>query len=154
MSGEVMIRPARSGEEDDLSELCLRSKALWGYDPAFLETVAPFLKVSTEAIENGYASVAEDEDGQLLGVCQIDPEGHGGTLDLLFIAPEAVGKGVGRLLFDRAKDQLKAMGHTVMTLLSDPYAQTAYLHMGARLVEMRASDVFKDRKLPWMEVDL
>jgi len=154
MSGEVTIRPARSGEEDKLSELCLKSKALWGYDPAFLETVAPFLKVSTEAIERGHASVAEDENGQLLGVCQIEPEGQGGTLDLLFIAPEAVGKGVGRLLFDWAKDELKGMGHTVMTLLSDPYAQTAYLHMGAKLVEMRVSNVFKGRKLPWMEVEL
>jgi hypothetical protein len=42
----------------------------------------------------------------------------------------------------------------VMTILSDPYAEAAYLHMGARRIEMRASDVFKGRELPWLEVNL
>ena len=98
--------------------------------------------------------MAEAEDGTLLGVCQIDPDGHGGTLDLLFIAPEAIGSGVGRALFEHAKDQLRARGDTVMTILSDPYAEPAYLHMGARRVAMRPSDVFKDRELPWLEVAL
>ena len=41
-----------------------------------------------------------------------------------------------------------------MTILSDPYAEPAYIHMGARRVAMRPSDVFKGRQLPWLEMDL
>ena len=49
---------------------------------------------------------------------------------------------------------LRAAGDKVMTILSDPYAEPAYIHMGARRVAMRPSDVFKGRQLPWLEMDL
>ncbi|WP_291845415.1 GNAT family N-acetyltransferase [Maricaulis sp.] len=151
---EVRLRPARAGEEDALSDLCLKSKAHWGYDEAFMAEVAPYLRVTSEAIAAGHTTVAELDDGTMLGVCQIDPGGHHGTLDLLFITPAAIGKGVGRDLFEDARAKLKARGETVMTILSDPYAEAAYIHMGARRVAMRPSEVFKDRKLPWLEVAL
>ena len=150
----IRLRPARAGEEAELSALCLRSKAHWKYDDAFMATVAPYLQVTSEAITAGHATVAETSDGVPLGVCQIDPEGHAGTLDLLFIEPAAIGSGVGRLLFEHAKAQLRTLGHTVMTILSDPDAEPAYLHMGARRVKMRPSDVFPGRELPWLEVTL
>jgi GNAT superfamily N-acetyltransferase len=150
----IRLRPARAGEEAALSALCLRSKAHWQYDDAFMAAVAPHLRVTSEAIAAGHATVAETPAGVALGVCQIDPDGHGGTLDLLFIDPVAIGAGAGRQLFEHAKAQLKALGHDVMTILSDPYAEPAYLHMGARRVEMRASGVFPGRELPWLEVTL
>jgi GNAT superfamily N-acetyltransferase len=151
---DVQLRPARLGEEDALSELCLKSKAHWGYDEVFMAEVAPYLKVTRDAIEAGLTTVAELADGTPLGVCQIDPGGHHGTLDLLFITPGAIGKGVGRDLFEDAKAKLKARGETVMTILSDPYAEAAYIHMGAKRVAMRPSAVFKGRELPWLEVEL
>jgi GNAT superfamily N-acetyltransferase len=148
------LRPARPGEEDALSRLCLKSKAYWGYDAAFMAAVSPYLKVTSEAIAAGYTTVAEREDGSLLGVCQIDPDSEIGTLDLLFVSPDAIGTGAGRALFEHAKDQLRARGDRVMTILSDPYAEPAYLHMGARRIGLRPSDVFKGRELPWLEVAL
>jgi len=89
------LRPARPGEEDALSRLCLKSKAYWGYDAAFMAAVSPYLKVTSEAIAAGYTTVAEREDGSLLGVCQIDPDSEIGTLDLLFVSPDAIGTGAG-----------------------------------------------------------
>ncbi len=151
---DIRLRPARPGEAQALSELCLRSKAHWGYDAEFMASVAPYLQVTDDAIREGHATVAETADGTMLGVCQIDPAGHGGSLDLMFVAPEAIGKGAGRALFEHAKAQLKALGLPVMTILSDPDAEAIYLHMGARRVEMRASDVFEGRELPWLEVTL
>lgn len=152
--GAHRIRPARPGEEEALSRLCLKSKAYWGYDAAFIAAVSPYLKVTDTAIAAGHVTVAEAGDGTLLGVCQIDPDGGGGTLELLFIAPDAIGSGIGRALFDHAAGQLRALGHTAMTILADPYSEQAYLHMGARRVEMRPSDVFEGRELPWLEVAL
>ena len=149
---ELRLRPARPGEEEALSRLCLKSKAYWGYDAAFMAAVSPYLKVTGAAIAAGFTTVAETADGTLLGVCQIAPGSDKGTLDLLFVSPEAIGTGAGRALFDHAKAQLAARGDTVMTILSDPYAEPAYLHMGARRVAMRASDVFPGRTLPWLEV--
>jgi GNAT superfamily N-acetyltransferase len=151
---DIRLRPARPGEAQALSALCLRSKAYWGYEADFMAAVAPYLRVTDEAIAQGHATVAESAEGSVLGVCQIDPTSRGGLLDLLFIEPDAIGKGAGRALFEHAKAQLKALGLTVMTILSDPDAEAVYLHMGARRVEMRASKVFPGRELPWLEVAL
>ncbi len=151
---DIRLRPARPGEAQALSALCLRSKAHWGYDAGFMAKVEPYLQVTDEAIRAGHATVAEMPDGTVLGVCQIDPAGHAGSLDLLFVEPAAIGAGAGRKLFEHAKAQLKALGQPVMTILSDPYAEPAYLHMGARRVEMRASKAFPGRELPWLEVVL
>lgn len=151
---DIRLRPARPGEAQALSALALRSKGYWGYDSSFMATVAPYLQVTEDAIRKGYATVAESPDGTALGVSQIDPSGQGGSLDMLFIAPEAIGQGAGRKLFEHAKAQLKTLGHEVMTILSDPKAEPAYLHMGARRIEMRASKVFEGRELPWLEVAL
>ena len=151
---EIRLRPARLGEAQALSALCLRSKAYWGYDSGFMASVAPHLQVTDDAIRAGHVTIAESGDGTVLGVCQIDPSGQSGTLDLLFIEPEAIGTGAGRALFEHAKAQLKVLGLPVMTILSDPDAEAVYLHMGARRVEMRASKVFPGRELPWLEVVL
>ena len=83
---DVQLRPARLGEEDALSELCLKSKAHWGYDEVFMAEVAPYLKVTRDAIEAGLTTVAELDDGTPLGVCQIDPGGHHGTVAAAFVA--------------------------------------------------------------------
>jgi hypothetical protein len=38
---EVRLRAPRLDELEALSDLCLRSKAVWGYDAAFLEACRP-----------------------------------------------------------------------------------------------------------------
>jgi hypothetical protein len=42
------IRPARVEEAVTLSDLCFRSKAVWGYDPEFMELMLAALDVTGE----------------------------------------------------------------------------------------------------------
>lgn len=151
----IRLRPARQEEADELSALCLRSKAHWGYDAAFIAACAPHLRVTPDAIPQGHSTVAENDAGEVIGVVQIAPgETEHGNLDLLFVEPQFIGQGVGRRLFEHARQALRDAGETRMTILSDPDAEATYLHMGAKRVEMRPSDVFKDRELPWLELAL
>jgi len=150
----LRIRDARLDECDALSALCLRSKAHWGYDAAFVAACAPYLRVEPHLVETGCAFVAEDDTNRILGVCQIDPGGNSGTLDLLFIEPGAIGSGAGRALFDEAVRRMTARGEAQMTILSDPDARGFYERMGARFIEDRPSDVFEGRKLPWLEFEI
>lgn len=150
----VRIRDARPCEIEALSALCLRSKAHWGYDADFIAACAPYLRLEPHLVADGCAFVAEDSAGQILGVCQIDPKGKSGSLDLLFIEPGAIGRGVGRVLFAEAVQRMKARGETTMTILSDPDAKPFYERMGARFIKDRPSDVFEGRNLPWLELDL
>ncbi|MCF8880771.1 GNAT family N-acetyltransferase [Hyphobacterium sp. SN044] len=153
-SPDLTLRSPRPGEAAALSALCLRSKAHWGYDAVFLETVAPYLQVDPDLIAGDFVRVAEDASGRALGVVQVDPKGKAGTLDLLFIEPFAIGTGAGRALYDWAKARLKAAGETRITILSDPDARGFYERMGAVFITDRPSDVFKGRLLPWLEAVL
>lgn len=145
------IRDARPDEIAALSALCLRSKAHWGYDAAFIAACAPYLRLEPHLVADGCAFVAEDNACNVTGVCQIDPQGKSGTLDLLFIDPGAIGSGAGRALFAEAVRRMRARGETVITILSDPDARGFYEAMGARFIEDRPSDVFEGRYLPWLE---
>lgn len=147
----LRIRDTRPDEIEALSALCLRSKAHWGYGAAFIAACAPYLRLEPHLVSDGCAFVAEDKSGNILGVCQIDPAGKSGTLDLLFIEPDAIGSGAGRALFAEAVARMKARGEHVMTILSDPDARGFYEAMGARFIEDRPSDVFEGRFLPWLE---
>jgi hypothetical protein len=68
------IRPARVDEAPALTALCRRSKAVWGYDAAFMALAGPALRVTPEAIAAGDVWVAE-EDGTRAGVVALAPAG-------------------------------------------------------------------------------
>jgi|TARA_R100000455_G_C6266935_1_gene122252 GNAT superfamily N-acetyltransferase len=153
-SPDLTLRSPRPDEAAALSELCLRSKAHWGYDAAFVAACAPYLKVDPALIAGDFVRVADDASGRTLGVVQVDPGGKAGTLDLLFIEPFAIGTGAGRMLYDWAKARLRAAGETQMTILSDPDARGFYERMGAVFITDRPSDVFEGRMLPWLEAEI
>lgn len=141
-------------ECDALSALCLKSKAHWGYDAAFIDACAPYLRVEPHCVSAGHAFVALDHEDRIVGVCQLDPEGKSGNLDLLFIDPDAIGTGAGRVLFQEAAQRLREAGVETMTILSDPDARGFYEAMGAVFIADRPSDVFEGRNLPWLEMRL
>ena len=85
------IRPARAEDAADLSALCMRSKAHWGYDDDFLRKCETELTITPERIGRGRVLVAEDASGALLGMAAAEPLADG-TFDLalLFIDPKAI----------------------------------------------------------------
>jgi GNAT superfamily N-acetyltransferase len=148
------IRPARHAEIDDLSALCFRSKAHWGYDAAFMARCRASLRVSPAAVRDGRAFVAIDAADRPLGVAQIDPVEEDIDLGLLFVDPLAMRLGVGRQLLRHAMDAAARAGATRMTVLADPYAAPFYERMGARFVNMAPSDAVPGRLLPFYHLDL
>ena len=61
----LCIRLARIDEAPGLSELCVRSKASWGYDEAFMALARVALQVNPEQIERDDVWVATGADGGL-----------------------------------------------------------------------------------------
>ena len=138
-----------------INALILRSKAHWGYDAAMMAVMARVLRLDPLAAAQGRA-VAAWSEGDPVGMAQIgepfeDARGPALDLDLLFIAPGAIGTGLGRRLYDWALDQARAAAVTRMDILSDPYARPFYTAMGAAYVEDRASALVPGRMLPFLE---
>ena len=130
------VRAARIEEAGALSELCRRSKAVWGYDGAFLGLAREALRVDPARIAAGDVWVAIAADGGIAGVVVIGPGEQPDALDLdkLFIEPRHIRAGFGRVLFLHAIDEARRRGAKRLTILADPNAAAFYERHGARLV--------------------
>jgi len=150
----VLARITRS-QQAVINALILRSKSHWGYDAQMMDAMARVLRIDLDAAAEGRA-IGGWLDDQPLGVVQVstpydDARGRAMVLDLLFIAPEAIGTGLGRQLYCWALDQARAAEANRLDILSDPFARGFYTAMGASFIEDRPSEVIPGRTLPWLE---
>jgi GNAT superfamily N-acetyltransferase len=150
----VLVRTARPGESESLSALCVRSKAHWGYDAAFMAKSAVALSVSEADIVAGRVLVAVDDGGRTIGVASVAPEGETADLDLMFVDPPSIGRGAGRVLFEAAATLARRLDARRLTILADPNAAAFYERMGARFLRNAPSDAIPGRTLPLYEYDL
>ena len=148
------IRAAQVGEATRLTALCVRSKAHWGYDAGFMRLSAASLRVRSTDIALGRVVVAVDGKDRPVGVASVIPEGERADLDLFFVDPPFMGRGVGRVLFAAAVDTARSFGAKVLAILADPHAATFYERMGARFLRNAPSDAIPGRALPRYEYDL
>lgn len=140
MTPATNIRPARLDEAKALTALCVRSKAHWGYDAAFMAKAMSELTIQPDWIADELVLVAET-GGTQTGVAGITDEGAG-TFDVsaFFVDPVQMGQGIGRTLFGAICDLARAKGARRLTILSDPNAEPFYRRMGAvRIGEERSS---------------
>jgi GNAT superfamily N-acetyltransferase len=149
----IMLRPAEPEEAAVLSELCLRSKAVWGYDAEFLRACRTELVLTPADIKGSHVQVAEIA-GKIVGVAQIRVEGKITGLDKLFVDPEHFGSGVGRLLYDWAKSAARQKGSVMLTIEADPGAAPFYRRMGAIDDGVALSGSVPGRVLPKLRVEL
>lgn len=149
----VLLRPAYESECAALSALCLRSKAVWGYDAVFLEACRAELAIHPADIEAGLVRVAE-LNGELAGVVQLTRDGAELHLDKLFVDPEALRAGIGKRLLESAIVQAAEMGAVRLIIDADPDAADFYRRMGAVDIGMVASDAMPGRFLPRLELRL
>jgi GNAT superfamily N-acetyltransferase len=150
------IRLARLEEASALSELCVRSKATWGYDEAFMALARAVLQVSPEQIAPGDVWVATAADRGIAGIVALGPSEQPDTLDLdkLFVEPQRIRTGVGRVLMAHAIDEARRRGAKRLTILSDPYAAGFYERNGAHRIGEAPSDAIPGRSVPFYEIKL
>ncbi len=150
MASDIAVRSARVGESESLTALCVRSKAHWGYDEAFMRLSQESLTVSEAEIVERRVLVAERQ-GLVFGVARVEPDGE---LGLMFVDPRTMNRGVGRSLFQAAVVLARRLGARRMAILADPNAAPFYERMGARFVSQAPSDAIPGRTLPLYEYDL
>jgi len=115
----VQLRPGRPEEAAALTGLALRSKAHWGYDEAFLAACRDELTVTPGDTAGGRTAVAE-EAGRVLGFTTLSGEPPEGALAMMFVEPDAIGRGVGRLLFEHTMARARRLGFDALTIDADP----------------------------------
>jgi GNAT superfamily N-acetyltransferase len=156
MDSPSCIRLARIEEASALSELCVRSKAAWGYDEAFMALVRITFEGMQEQVAAGDVWVATGADGEVAGMVALGPSEQPNTLDLdkLFVEPQRIRTGVGRALLAHAIIEARRRGADRLTILADPYAAGFYERNGARWIGEAPSDAIPGRSLPLYEIKL
>ena len=93
------MRPAQSHEAAAISQLALRSKALWGYSPEFLEACRDELTFTGAQIRDPLRTiVVAQSDSAIAGFYALSPLVSGRVeLDALFVEPSWTGRGVSSL---------------------------------------------------------
>ncbi|MEY9966758.1 GNAT superfamily N-acetyltransferase [Streptacidiphilus sp. MAP12-16] len=133
MGGPLRLRAGREGEAGALSELALRSKAHWGYDQAFLASCRDELRVRAGEVTARRVTVAE-EGTSVLGFATLEGQAPEGELGMLFVDPPAIGRGIGRLLYQHVLEQAGSLGFTRLTIRADPHAEGFYRARGAQRI--------------------
>jgi GNAT superfamily N-acetyltransferase len=136
-----------------VSELCLRSKAVWGYNQAFLEACRAELTIRSEELESTALCVAE-RDSAIVGVAQIIVESDVADLQKMFVEPGAIGLGIGSALFAWVVSTAIQLGARYLTIDADPGAIGFYERMGAVERGSVPSGSIPGRMLPRLQIDL
>ncbi len=147
------LRPARAAELPRLIALCHRSKAVRGYDAAFMEACSEELTFTRRDLIETCVQVAED-DGGIIGVVQVDIDGDVAELEKLFVEPNRMHSGAGRQLMNCAIATARAGGANRLMIDADPGAAGFYRRMGARDVGTTPSISIPNRRLPRLRIDL
>lgn len=95
-----------------------------------------------------------DRDGHILGFTTLEGEPPTGVLGMMFVAPQAIGQGIGRLLFEHTVATARALGFTQLTIDADPNAEPFYRAMGAVGSGSVASGSIVGRVLPQLVVTI
>lgn len=149
----LQLRPAHPDEAGLLTELCLRSKAVWGYDEAFMQACRAELTLSPADVAGGLLQVAVEGDA-ITGVVQVAIDGENADLAKLFIAPSTIRAGVGRVLFEWATSVARERGARWLWIEADPDAAGFYRRMGAVDDGIAPSGSIPGRVLPRLKLRL
>lgn len=147
----MKIVNAKPHDAEALTEIAHAAKRHWGYPESWIAAWRDILTMRPEFIAANVACVAIDEERRL-GFYVLTTEADGIHLDHLWVVPAAMGRGIGRALFEHAMMQARGLGFDSIKIEADPNAEGFYQRMDARRTGTAVSEVEGTRReLPLME---
>lgn len=156
MPESIQIRHAVPEEAAKLSDLAIRSKAYWGYSKDFLNACVSELTIAPEQfLDSDFACFVAADGDSILGFYSLDAiSSDAYELDALFVEPDRIGRGIGRMLVNHAIGVLSSKGAETLIIQGDPHAADFYLALGAHETGERESGSIPGRYLPLFEIDV
>jgi GNAT superfamily N-acetyltransferase len=141
----MQIVRAKPEDAEALTEIAHAAKRHWDYPERWIQSWRDILTMRPEFIAANVAYSAI-EDGRAVGFYLLTTESDGLHLDHLWIAPLAMGRGIGRALFEHAVGQARALGHQRLKIEADPNAEGFYTRMGAQRVGEAVTQIDGQRR--------
>lgn len=139
-----------------LSALAMRSKAYWGYPDEFMAACLAELTYTPEQIDAPQYSFCVCTVGDSIvgfhALLQLTADIT--ELEALFVEPQYIGSGFGKMLIEHAKDHARQIGASSIVIQGDPNAEKFYLGTGAVHSGSRESNSIVGRQLPLFTINL
>lgn len=149
----MKVEKANRTDANKITELTIRSKDHWGYGKDQIEAWRAELTITPKYIdENQVIKVTKEE--QLVGFYAYQASNSKVVkLNFLFIEPDFIGKGYGKILMKDFLKRVEKDGYESATLDADPNAEKFYRSFGFDVVG-KLKTAIKDRFLPIMELKI
>jgi ribosomal protein S18 acetylase RimI-like enzyme len=145
---KMQIVRAKAEDADALTEIAHAAKRHWGYSEQWIKAWRDILTMRPEFITFNVTYCAT-EGSRAVGFYVLTTESDGIHLDHLWIRPSAMGRGIGRTLFQHAVGQAGDLGFQAIKIEADPNAEGFYRQMGAKRVGENVMEIEgKPRELP------
>ena len=151
MNSPPVIERSLASDAQILTQIAKSAKRHWGYPEAWIQQWHAALTITPAAIA-AQPTYHVREDGAIAGFYLLRLEGNAAHLDHLWIAPPAMGKGSGRLLYEHSEQVARESSARRIVIVADPNAEGFYRRMGAiRCGEEAAPIDGQPRFLPRLE---
>ena len=147
------IIKAEPNDNELLTTITKMSKAYWGFSDEILQEWEHLLTITKDYIEKNkvYKLIQND---QIIGYYSyFSTDENTIKLDNIFILPEFIGKGFGKILMNDFLKNIKHLDINKVTLDAEPNAEKFYKTFGFETIGQLESSI-KDRYLPIMELQI
>jgi GNAT superfamily N-acetyltransferase len=149
---QLAVRPAEPADAPALTEIAHAAKRHWRYPESWIAAWGDVLTVTADYLARHLVLVAESGD-RAVGFVALEDHGAYWEIGHLWVLPSAMGRGIGRRLFQQAAAEAAHRRPGVLRIESDPNARSFYERMGARLVgEVPRPVEETERVLPVLEM--
>ena len=127
----LAIQKATPADTAAMTQLIKAAKAHWGYPAEWLALWQDELTITPQKLAERDFFLGKDADELVFvySLSQLDEKRY--ELEDCWVAPEHIGHGYGRILFDDIKKRLGGLGSAHLKIISDPNAAGFYRKMGA-----------------------
>lgn len=148
-----MISKATVVDSEELTLLCKKSKAYWGYSTEQLNLWEEELTISKKYIlENQVFKFIENKT--IIGFYTLIATNKKTIqIEHLFVHPHYLGQGIGTQLMHHVIENCKTSTSHYIRVEADPNAELFYTKMGFKTIDLKPSSI-KNRFLSIMELTL
>lgn len=150
-----MLKIIKANPDDDkiLTEITKKSKAHWGYSDEQMEKWSQDLMISKDYIKKSEVYKLSLNDKIIAYYSYLNINENTVKLDNLFVVPEEMRKGYGKMLMNDCINKTKKEKTAKIILEADPNAEKFYEGFGFLKISQIETSI-KNRFLPVMELKL
>ena len=151
----MMLKIIKANPDDDkiLTEITKKSKAHWGYSDEQMEKWSQDLMISKDYIKKSEVYKLSLNDKIIAYYSYFNVNENTVKLDNLFVVPEEMGIGYGKMLMNDCINKTKKEKTAKIILEADPNAEKFYEGFGFLKISQIETSI-KNRFLPVMELKL